>query len=337
MKRIAVAVMSACLAASSFAAESATQCGAAYNVGANIELRVQRSAMEALVRSVGKDDTAWCVVVRVKDGVPVAFAECGDTGREKLPLAVNRLVEPGHTISPLTAAIAIESGIASSNTMISAVVDEGLFKAFRLPVDPHRTNELSLAEAIATSSNTAISRLGIITGADKLYEGYARFGFGARLRPFPKWTPQERARIPQGQGLRVSALEIANAYAILARHGTTASGERVISKSAAEEVIGILEYAVANGIGKRAAIDGVHVAGKTGTTTALKDGRYDHGRYVGSFAGFFPVETPQYVIVVMCEARRDPDAPTMHQGGGKAAAAFKAISEGILQKNGWIL
>ena len=293
---------------------------------------LQRTTSEALIRSVDKEDVAWCVVVRVKDGVPVAFAECGDTGREKLPLAVNRLVEPGHMISPLTAAIAIDSGVASSNTMISTATDEELFKSFKLPTDPHRTNELSLAEAIATSSNTAISRLGIITGADKLYEGYARFGFGARLRAFTKWSLQERARIPQGQGLRVSALDIANAYTILARCGASDTGERVLSKHAGEEVVGMLEYAVTNGSGKRAEIDGVRVAGKTGTVhDALIDGKYDHNSYIGSFAGFFPADHPEYVVAV-CVASQKSEGSLAYQGGGKAAVVFKAIAEEMVLK-----
>lgn len=296
-----------------------------------IDDRLQRATSEAIIRSVAKDNIAWCVVVRVKDGVPVAFAECGDTGREKLPLAVNRLVEPGHMISPLTAAIAIDSGVASSNTMISTATDEELFKSFKLPTDPHRTNEVSLADAIATSSNTAISRLGIITGADKLYEGYARFGFGARLLAFTKWSLQERARIPQGQGLRVSALDIANAYTILARCGASDTEERVLSKRAGEEVVGMLEYAVTNGSGKRAEIDGVRVAGKTGTVHALIDGKYDLNSYIGSFAGFFPAERPEYVVVV-CVASQKIDGSLSHQGGGTAALAFKAIAEAIMSR-----
>ena len=303
---------------------------AAYATTIRVDEAVQRSATEALIRAVAKGDVGWAVVARAKDGVVVATADCGNIADEKLPLATTKRFEPGALLSPITAAIAIDSGIASSNTIICTGRDRALYEAFKLPKDDGcLTNELSLAEAIASSSNAAISRLGLIVGADKLHNGYSSFGLP--ILNFRFWSLQQRARIPQGQGIWVSAIDIAESYAIIANHGRSTSGRSVISKSAAAQVTGILVNAVENGTGKNAKIDGLRTAGKTGTVHAISDGRYDVNSYIGSFAGFFPAERPEYVVVV-CVASQGAEGSLAHQGGGKAAMAFKAIAKEMVLK-----
>lgn len=294
-----------------------------------VEEAFQRSATEAMIRAVDKADMAWAVVAKVKDGSIVAAAECGNVTNERLPLAATKRFEPGTLLSPITAAIAIDIGIASSNTIICTGSDKALYEAFKLPKDGCLTNELSLAEAIASSSNAAISRLGLIVGADKLYAGYCSFGLP--VLNYKGWNLKQRARIPQGQGIWVSAIDIAACYAIIANHGCSPNGRRVISKSAAAQVTGMLVDAVENGTGMNAKIDGLRAAGKTGTVHALSDGRYDLNSYIGSFAGFFPVDRPEYVVVV-CVGSQKVDGASVHQGGGKAATAFKAIAEEIIYR-----
>ena len=78
---------------------------------------------------------------------------------------------------------------------------------------------------------------------------------------------------------------------------------------------------------RRAAVDGVRVAGKTSTMQRMKPDsyKYDFEKSIASFAGFFPVDDPQYVLVVCYETKRIEGVPYIHQGGGRPAMAFSEM------------
>jgi len=100
---------------------------------------------------------------------------------------------------------------------------------------------------------------------------------------------------------------------------------RVVSADAAATVAGMLaEVAGENGTARRAAIEGVRVAGKTGTTQKLVDGRYSRSHHVASFTGFLPADNPQLVITVVVD---DPQLSGIGYGGVVAAPAFRSIAE----------
>ena len=127
---------------------------------------------------------------------------------------------------------------------------------------------------------------------------------------------------------------------------------RAVSREAADRTCGILEGAVReddlkgfNGLhdedppdiakslvppratGRRAAVEGVRIAGKTSTAQRMKPDSYEYyfDRYIASFAGFFPADAPKYVLVVCYETRRVDGVPYVHQGGGRPAMAFAEI------------
>ena len=79
--------------------------------------------------------------------------------------------------------------------------------------------------------------------------------------------------------------------------------------------------------GRRAAVAGVRVAGKTSTAHRMKHNSYEYDceRYIASFAGFFPADAPKYVLVICYETKRIDGIPYIHQGGGRSAIAFAEI------------
>lgn len=356
-----------------------------------LDRRVQRIVSETLPRHADTNDTGrgWAVVMSVEDGAVLALAECGGEDGEPRPFALARVFGPGHLLSTLTAAAAFDARIATPNTKMFTSAMEAFYYEYKLPRDGGHVWEstLTISNALAYSSNVVLSKLGIIVGRDKLYDVLDKCGIGRRsgiglkrepvgrlIRP-ERWCRLQQTRIPIGQGVEITSIQIARAYATLANHGrrvdpyvvrriTDATGAtlyehvastnqpQTISSYAADNTCAILAGAVKaddlkgfagakdkdppdvakcfvspRPTGWRAAVEGVRVAGKTSTVQRLKDdGRnYETDKYTASFAGFFPAESPKYVIVVCFETKRNENAMFMHFGGGRPAMAFAEI------------
>ena len=286
-------------------------------------------------------------------------------------------------------AAAIDAGIANPDSELFTGASEAFYYQDKLPGDGGHIFEstLSVSNAIAFSSNVVLAKLGILVGRDREYDVLNKFGIGTRTGiGFPgefagRLLPPERCsrlqwtRIPIGQGVEITAIQIARAYATLANHGemvdpyvvkriVNSSGEtlyeyaastnkvRAVSRVAADSTCGILEGAVKaddlkgfNGLhdedppdiakslvkpratGRRAAVEGVRIAGKTSTAQRMKPDSYEYyfDRYTASFAGFFPADAPKYVLVVCYETKRIEGIPFIHQGGGRPAMAFAEV------------
>lgn len=142
-----------------------------------------------------------------------------------------------------------------------------------------------------------------------------------------------------GHGIAVSALQLAQAYSVLATEGILrpvsflktsekVSGRRVISAPIAERVKHMLETVVqTGGTGLKAAVRGYRVAGKTGTAHKAIAGGYAEDRYMSVFAGLAPVTSPRLVMVVVI------DEPQMgeHYGGLVAGPVFSRVMQGALR------
>jgi cell division protein FtsI (penicillin-binding protein 3) len=111
---------------------------------------------------------------------------------------------------------------------------------------------------------------------------------------------------------------------ILLRAAGALERSRVVSDPDQHALTGILTAAVARGTGKKAAIAGIEIAGKTGTAHKVKGGRYASS-YVSSFGGFFPAHAPQVTVFVMID---EPQG--RHFGGDVAAPLFRSIAEKIM-------
>ena len=330
-----------------------------------VDSTMQRIVSETLYRSADTNDTGigWAVLMSVKNGAVLALADCGGDADAPRPFALTRLFMPGHLLSTLTVVAAIDAGIAEADTELSTDPLEAFFSEYKLPHDVGlaRESTLTISNALACSANVALAKLGILVGREKEYDVLNKFGIGAisgigfpgesagRLLPPEKWGKVHRTRIPIGQGVECTAIQIARAYATLANHGmrvdpyvvkriADAAGEtlyahtastnsvQAVSRAAADMVCGILEGAV-GATGRRAAVKGVRVAGKTATMQRMKPNshEYETDKYIASFAGFFPADDPKYVLVVCYETKRIDGAPSIHLGGGRPAMAFAEI------------
>ena len=352
---------------------------------------LQRIVSETLCRYADTNDTAtgWAVLMSVNDGAILAIADCGGEADAPRPFALTKMFTPGHLLSTLTVAAAIDLGIATPDSELFTNASEAFYYQYKLPGDGGHIWEshLSVSNALSYSSNVVLSKLGILVGHDREYDILSKFGIGmrsgigfpgesaGRLLPPERCSRMQLTRIPIGQGVEITAVQIARAYATLANHGcridpyvvktiSDASGKAVyehaastnmvqaVSRKAADLTCGILEGAVKaddlkgfegvqdenppslakclvprRATGRRAAVPGVRVAGKTSTVHRMNPDSYEYyfDRYIASFAGFFPADAPKYVLVVCYETKRVDGVPYIHLGGGRPAMAFAEV------------
>ena len=182
----------------------------------------------------------------------------------------------------------------------------------------------------------------------------ARFGFGRRtgidfpgesggiVLPADRWSGSTIGNVPIGQGIAVTPVQMAAAYAAVANRGvwvqphlvarvgerrTTVEPRRIVSTRIARQLVAMLRNVVLEGTGTLAAIPGYHVAGKTGTAAKPDPhGGYSDSRYVASFVGLVPASAPRLVVLVTVDEPRGAI-----WGGVVAAPAFQQIARFDLQ------
>jgi len=270
--------------------------------------------------------------------------------------------EPGSTFKVITACAAMEEGVMSHGETYTCtgsrqVGNRKISCALHAGARAHGT--LNLDEMIVKSCNVGMGTVGLALGAKRLHRWAARLGCGKRtgielagesagmLPPASTWSQVQVANVGFGQGISVTALQLLAAYAAVANGGklvhphlvkmvlepggkatapARSGGERVLSEATCERMKQALERVVEEGTGKRAQIAGRRVAGKTGTAQKpTPEAGYKSGKYIGSFVGFAPVETPRVAILVAVD---EPKAS--HYGGVVAAPAFREICERTL-------
>ena len=289
---------------------------------------------------------------------PNRFKEFPSKTRRNLPVWYT--FEPGSTLKVFLAAAVIEENLANPNTKYDC--ENGKRKVGpKVIKDTHPHGLLTVAEVMEVSSNICASKMGETLGKQSLYNYLKDFGFGNKLgvdlpgeprgslQKTKKWGPVELATISFGQGISVTALQLASGLSAIANGGylmkpyivkkiSTPGGEvvtsnkpeiikRVVSYDTARQVASIMEGVVDNGTGKNAKISGYSVAGKTGTAQIPnpKTGGYYKEKYMASFVGFAPVDDPRITLIVVVENPRESI-----YGGSVSAPIFKAISEKVL-------
>jgi len=275
---------------------------------------------------------------------------------------ITDLFEPGSIFKIVTIGAGLEEGVVTPATLINC---EG--GKYRVPGkilnDAHPYGTLSVAEVFAKSSNIGCAKIAERMTADDVYTWITKFGFGSKTDigimfepsgfvPKPaKWSGPTRSNLAIGQGVSVTALQIASAYAAIANGGLLMqpklihsfefpTGENVkfdpvglrpvLNPAHARELTRMMTMVVEEGTGKAAKIEGVKIAGKTGTAQKvnLKEGGYYQNRYVSSFAGFFPADDPMYVLMVMVDDPRGAG----YYGGQISAPVFASIAREILEE-----
>jgi cell division protein FtsI (penicillin-binding protein 3) len=270
-------------------------------------------------------------------------------------MAVTDQYEPGSTFKMVTVAAALEAGIVTPDTKFSlkptiTVYDREVHEAHE---DVPSIRDFTVTQILAKSSNVGTVTIGLQVGKTRLVDMIRKFGFtekvgidfpgevdGQMLAP-EKWSGTTIANVPIGQGVAVTPLQLAAAYAAIANGGvmvqphlvkgaTGITSRQVVSQRVADQLLQMLRVTVEEGTGKLARVDGYDVAGKTGTAQKVKEtGGYYNDHVVASFVGVVPANNPKLVILVTVD-----DPLTQQFGADVAAPAFAHIAGFCLRRLG---
>jgi len=273
--------------------------------------------------------------------------------------SINCIFEPGSTFKLITDSYLIESGKVDPYDAFfgengkAAFGDAGVFH------DDHKYGWLTFKESFVFSSNICTIKATGGVRKEDLYRHILSYGFGSRTGvDFPaesrgtlhnpgSWSARSLPSIAIGHEIGVTALQMAMAYGALANGGTllvprialeTRDGtgdvverfspvavRRVFSEPTAATMQDFCAEVVLKGTGTKAAVEGIPVAGKTGTSQKAVGGRYGEEKYIASFIGFAPAQDPRLVCLVVLD---EPGYPYWW-GGESSAIVFSKIIEGI--------
>ncbi len=272
---------------------------------------------------------------------------------------VTDIFEPGSVFKVVTAAAAYEHHVVPPEKRYYAekgkmTVQFGRY--VRTIRDTHEHDWLTFRQAIEVSSNIVMAKAATEIGEEFLYTTARDFGFGMLtgvdmpgevkgiLKRPNEWSKTTLQTLSYGYEVAVTPLQILAAYSAVANGGVLmkpyvvasirdASGQetwsqhpevirRVVSAETAAELALSFEGVVERGTAKDVAIPGIRIAGKTGTARKVVEGSYAQGQYTASFVGFFPVDDPQFVGLVMMDNPRERG----YYGGITSGPIFRAIA-----------
>ena len=264
--------------------------------------------------------------------------------------AITDIFEPGSSVKPFIVAAALESGDYHRDSLIDTSPGSLWVDGRVVTRDNNNLGVIDLTTLLARSSNVGAAKLALELDREHLWSTLSKFGLGrvtesgfpgesaGVLQDVRYWNPIGQATLSYGYGVSVTALQLAQAYAVFAAGGvrrpvsllaldTVDEGEQVISAQTAMTLQGMLETVVAAGSGRRAQVANFRVAGKTGTAWKSGETGYTGDRYRAVFGGFAPVSNPQLVAVVMIDEPRG----SAYYGGEVAAPIFSRIVAGALR------
>jgi cell division protein FtsI (penicillin-binding protein 3) len=332
----------------------------ANDVVTSIDQRIQAIAYKELKTATEKyrATSGSIIVLDVKTGEVLAMANTPsynpNNRRTMLPYRMrNRSItdtfEPGSTIKPLAAMMALDYGKYDIDSEIDT--RPGYYRLGGNTVrDSRNYGKINIATIISKSSNVGVSKMALSVPKEQLITSYYNLGFGSRtnvtlpaespgvLRERHRWSDFEIATLSFGYGLAVTPLQMAKAYAVIANEGRVNPisilklerppiGEQVIDPKIARAILQMMEGVTkTGGTAVKARIGGYRVAGKTGTARKSIAGGYGDD-YVVSFAGIAPIDNPRLVtIVIINEPKGDK-----YYGGDVAAPVFAKVTTGALQ------
>ncbi|MBP7115369.1 MAG: penicillin-binding protein 2 [Polaromonas sp.] len=255
--------------------------------------------------------------------------------------ALTDTFEPGSTMKPFTAALALEKGFVKPETVIQTAPGRITIGGATI-TDAHPHDALTVSQVIQKSSNVGIVKMAMQMQASEMWTMFDQVGFGqkpqltfpgmatGRVRPFKSWRPVEQATMSYGYGMSCSLVQLAHAYTVFARDGdmipmtlvkrdTVAISQSVFSPKTASSIRSMLQLASGDGgTAPKAQTMGYSVGGKTGTAHVLEGKAYANKKYRGSYVGMAPIEKPRVVVAVMI----DEPSNGKYFGGDVAAPVF---------------
>ncbi len=352
----------------------ATPQKAGNNIILTLDLAIQEIAQEALERGLADANAkkGFAIVLDPHTGRILALANYpsfNPNAQAKFNMAQTQnmaasfLFEPGSVFKPFVVATALQRKVIKATDVLNCEKSGRLLISPKVYIhDDHPKDMLSISEVLAESSNICTYKIATKLGKEAMHQGLLAFGFtgdnqdlpaqaAGKIAPFSNWSPIRFANIAFGQGLLVSGLEIAKAYAVLANGGylvnpylieriETPKGEvlynkqqdpalRILDAEVTEHVRQFLADVVTKGTGKTAKTASYSTAGKTGTAEKVDPATkaYSPTKRIANFAGFAPVSDPHLVVyVVVDEPQKKP-----YYGSLRAAPIFSEIVERTLR------
>ena len=331
-----------------------------------LDVQVQFFAEEAIAKAVEDYGASWggVLVVDVPTGDVLAWAQYPffnpNSYRDYAPSQYrNRLasdaLEPGSTFKPFLVAAALQEKKIDRDTPFDC--EGGKWETKTITIrDTGRHGVLPVNKIIRYSSNIGMAKIGLTLGTRTYHRYLAQLGFGTRtavpvaeskgiLRQPKDWSEADLISTSFGQSISVTGLQMAQAYLTLINGGVykplrlvldesalvEENYQRVFSERVTKQVMDMMREVVEeDGSGKAARINGVVVAGKTGTAQKAdrRTGTYGNAR-LASFVGFAPADNPRYLVLVMV------DEPTRNQYGGVVAApVFQKVTSRAMTYRG---
>jgi cell division protein FtsI/penicillin-binding protein 2 len=337
-----------------------------------IDATIQQFARDELYKQYKnyEAESAVAVVAEPKTGAILAMVSLPDFDPADIRTtdpnnfrsrAITDWYEPGSIIKPVVVSIALENSVVNKTEKIFCENGNYHGKGFgRIGEYRRGFGDLTVKEILINSSNIGMAKIGQRLGKDRLYEGLKLFGFGTKtgvelpgevdglLRPANTWDGYSITRIPFGQEICVTAMQLVRAFCILANGGRLVrpflvraivdnEGNITVLKRPPPPVGYIIKpeivkwvvseamvAVVKEGTGKRAQLEKWKVFGKTGTANiALSNARgYSDKNYVASFVAGAPADDP--AIIVLVSVRRPNRSLGKGYTGGSVAAPVAA-------------
>ncbi len=276
--------------------------------------------------------------------------------------AVSYVYEPGSTFKLVTISAALEEKLTNPNELFDCQMGSIVYNGMRIrDSKPHGI--LPVWGVLAESSDVGAIKIALRLGEDRFYKYIRAYNFGQQTgielpgetrgltKPVSRWSKVSIAAISMGQEIGISPIQLAGLISTFANDGVwvaprivtgsvqaqatpqtvafhPGASHRVISSYTAAEMRAMMQKVVLEGTGRKAILEGYSSAGKTGTAQKVDPatGAYSKTKYIGSFAGFAPVNNPQIVVAVILDS-----AVGLHQGGQVSAPVFKRISQQVLE------
>lgn len=274
--------------------------------------------------------------------------------------AITDVFEPGSVFKIVTASSALEEKKVVEEDRIFC--ENGAYKISSHILHDHTAHGwLTFREVVEQSSNIGTCKVAQMLGNDVLYKYIKLFGFGNKsgidlpgevsgvAYPPSKWSKVSIANIPMGQGVSVTALQLASEISIIANGGqlmkpfvvrqirdeygetikefTPVVINKVMSPDTASRIKKILVGVIEEGTGKLAKVIDFSAAGKTGTAQKIEpNGAYSHDKFIASFIGFAPAEDPLIAVAICLDEPRP-----YYYGGVVAAPVFKNVANDVLR------
>lgn len=345
-----------------------------YDVYLTLDLKIQHILNQELQEGVDrfKAKRGWGVVIDPETGGVLGMSQNEeynpnnyqdyDPGERK-NLSVTNSFEPGSILKVFSGLAALDYGVVEPDTIVNGDSPIVLHNHSINNAQYRDYGMVPFTDVIKHSINTGIIRVAQEMGKRRLYNFLNKVGFGretdielaeeesGQLKHYSQWSGLSIGTIPIGQGISVTALQLAAKMASVANGGNLVEptivekvedpegntinsldpretiGGRIASRTSTRQMKDMLRLVVEDGTGQNANIYGYRVSGKTGTAQKAKGGSYAPGKYISSFAGFFPKENPEYLILIVL----DEVGTSPVWGGATAGRIFKEVGTRIIK------